>query len=170
MKKFLLTALIMCCLSSFVPTASAQAKYGYLHFDSLLVAMPEYTQAVDGLMGLKAQYEAEAEYNEMAFKRLFAEFLQGQKDFPQNIMLKRQRDLQDAMEKGLAYRHEADSLLLEAEREVMRPVREKLSEAIILVGRERGYDFIVDLDSTAFPFLNDDKAEDATPYVREKLK
>lgn len=170
MKKTLLTALFLGCFLPLVPTAGAQARYGYLHYDSLLVSMPEYTQAVDGLLGLKVQYEAEAEYNEMTFKRLFAEFLQGQKDFPQNIMLKRQRDLQDAMERGIAYRHEADSILREAEREVLRPVREKLSEAILQVGRERGYDFIVDLDSTAFPFLNDDRAEDAAPYVREKLQ
>ena len=149
--------------------AEAQARYGFLHYDSLLQAMPEYTQAVDGLMGLKAQYEAEAEYNELNFKRLFAEFLQGQKDFPQNIMLKRQRDLQNAMERSIAYRHEADSILREAELELMRPVREKLDEAIVAVGRERGYDFIVNLDSGAYPFLREERSEDAAPYVKEKL-
>ncbi len=148
---------------------AAQAKFGYLHYDSLLCSMPEYTQAVDGLMGLKVQYEAEAEYNETNFKRLFAEFLQGQKDFPQNIMLKRQRDLQDAMERSIAYRHEADSILRDAEQEMMRPVRAKLDEAIASVGRERGYEFIVNLDGAAFPFLNRGKSEDATPYVKEKL-
>lgn len=166
-----LSLFFLLCLSLFsLQALRAQVRYGYLHYDSLLVSMPEYIQAVDGLMGLKVQYEAEAEYNEMSFKRLFAEFLQGQKDFPQNIMLKRQRDLQDAMERSIAYRHEADSLLRVAEAEVMRPVREKLDEAILRVGRARGYIFIVNLDNGSIPFLNDDVCEDATPYVQEQLQ
>lgn len=168
MRKIYVLGLLLLC-AAFPKYAAAQAKYGYLHYDSLLCAMPEYTQVVDGLMGLKVQYEAEAEYNELSFKRLFAEFLQGQKDFPQNIMLKRQRDLQNAMERSIAYRHEADSILRAAEAELMRPVRAKLDEAIVLVGRERGYDFIFNLDSGACPFLKDERSEDAAPYVREKL-
>lgn len=164
MKKICLLLLFLAGL-----TAQGQVKYAYLHYDSLLIEMPEYEKTQDELGQLRRQYADEAAYNEMAFKRQFAEFLQGQKDFPQSILLKRQRDLQDAMEKGLAYRAAADSLLQRAEADLMAPLHSKLNAAILSVGLERGYEFIVNLDEKAFPFLHPQLAEDATPYVRLKI-
>ena len=102
-------------------------------------------------------------------KRQFAEFLQGQKEFPQNILLKRQRDLQAAMERSLAFRHEADSLLSQAAIDLEAPIRQRLNAAIQAVGLERGYAGIVNLDTPSMPFVNPRLTEDATPYVVEKL-
>jgi len=149
--------------------AQAQVKYAYLHYDSLLTEIPEYEKVQDELKQLRRQYAEEADYNEMAFKRQFAEFLQGQKDFPKNILLKRQRDLQESMEKGIAYRTAADSLLRRAEADLMAPLHSKLNAAILDVGLERGYEFIVNLDEKTFPFVHPQVAEDAAPYVRKKI-
>jgi len=150
--------------------AQGQLRYGYVSYDSLLRAMPEYGEAKARLAQLRAQYEAEARYNETAFKRMFAEFLQGQKEFPQNILLKRQRDLQEAMEKGLAFRRSADSLLRRAEAELYAPLRAAVDSAVKAVGLERGYGYVVNTDERAYVFLHPEVAEDATPFVLEKLQ
>lgn len=169
MKKILLGGLL--CLFSFLgATAQSQVKYGYLSYDSVFHAMPEYAEAQAALADLRKKYEAEAAYNEMAFKRMFTEFLAGQKDFPQNILLKRQRDLQEAMEKGLAYRHDADSLLGEAAKELCAPARERLDSVLQKVGLERGYECIVNTDTRSHLFFAPGTAEDATPFVLEKLQ
>ncbi len=144
-------------------------RYGTVRYDSLLRAMPEYGVMQIQLQKLRQQYADEAAYNEMDFKRQFAEFLQGQKDFPQNILLKRQRDLQEAMEKGLAFRHDADSLLRQAAIDMERPVRQILDDAIRAAGRERGYDCIINLDSNAAPFVNPALAENAVPFITARL-
>lgn len=152
-----------------VVNGHAQTKIGFIHYDSLVMAMPEYQQVQDEMQRLRQQYEAEAEYNESTFKRQFAEFLQGQKDFSANILLKRQRDLQNAMERGLAYREQADSLLRQAEMELSAPLYRKLDAAIREVGIERGYGYIANMDARSLPFIHPDIAEDAEPFVREKL-
>ncbi len=144
-------------------------RFGTLRYDSLLHAMPEYATMQTRLADLRAKYEQEVAYNEESFKRQFAEFLQGQKEFPQNILLKRQRDLQAAMERSLAFRHEADSLLRQAAVDLEAPIRQRLNAAIQAVGLERGYAGIVNLDTPAMPFVNPRLTEDATPYVVEKL-
>ena len=95
---------LLLSLAALTMSAQSTIKYGSLDYDSLLTYMPEYKQVQEQLASLRLQYNKEAAYNEANFKRLFADFLQGQKDFPQNIMLKRQRELQDAMEKSLAFR------------------------------------------------------------------
>ena len=159
----------MLCLTALGAQAQSAVKYGYLNYDSLLYAMPEYATAQRDLAELRKKYEQEAVYNEKEFKRLFADFLQGQKDFPQNILLKRQRDLQDAMERGLAFRRSADSLLVCAERDLLRPVHTILNAAIRAVGLEHGYEYILNTAQRAYPFIHPEVAEDATPFVRAKL-
>lgn len=75
-------------------------RIGYLSYDSLLHQMPEYRVMEQNMQKLRAQYAAETSYNEENFKRMFTDFLQGQKDFPQPILLKRQQDLQVELEKA----------------------------------------------------------------------
>jgi len=164
-------ALLLLCAAAALPVdAQESAKYGLIHYDALFLAMPEHAEARQNLEQLRSQYDAEARYNETAFNRQFAEYLQGQNNFSENIMLKRQKDLQDAMEKGLAFRAASDSLLQKAERDIYAPVHKKLRQAIAQVGRERGYELIVNLDAQAFPFVKDELCEDADAFVKEKLK
>lgn len=169
MKKLLL-CLCWAAAALLAPLAAqTQARFGCLRYDSVLHAMPEYAEAQAQLHQLREKYELEASYNEMSFKRMFAEFLQGQKEFPQNILLKRQRDLQDELEKGLAFRREADSLLVRAAADLERPVRQKLDAAIQAVGMEYGFAAIVNLDAGACPFLHPSVTEDVTRRVWLKL-
>lgn len=151
-----------------VPTAPA-LRFGHIRYDSLLQAMPEYGAMEVRMKQLRERYNEEIAYSELAFKRQFAEFLEGQKRFPENILLKRQRDLQQAMERSIAFRHEADSILRAARIEMERPVRALLNQAIRLVGIERKYTCIVNTDGNELPFLNPEASEDATAFITEKL-
>ncbi len=170
MKRLFFIAIVsLLALAAGTSQAAAQARYGTLRYDSLLHAMPEYAVMTANYDALRQRYAQEADYNEANFKRLFTEFLAGQKDFPQNIMLKRQRDLQEEMEKSLAFRQEADSLLAAARADMEQPLRALLDRAIRAIGAERGYDCIVDLDRPGLPFLNPALTEDATPYVVARL-
>ncbi len=168
MKKFLLGSLL--CLLPFLPAvAQSQVKYGIVSYDSLFCALPEYGEMCIALDELRGKFKAEAEYNDMAFKRMFTEFLDGQKDFPQNIMLKRQRDLQVAMEKGLAFRQEADSLLRLAEADLRKPLCARLDSVIAQVAQERGYECVVNKDVRSHLFFAPGAAEDAMPFVMQKI-
>ena len=148
----------------------ASAKYGYLSFSQVLENMTEYKLAKQQLKDLRAKYEAEAQYNEASFKRQFAEYLQGQKEFPQSIMLKRQRDLQEALEKNLAFRDEAERLLKKAEEETLVPIKTRLSNAIKAVGGTYKLDYIYNLDTNAMPYVNPALVMDVTKLVEQQLQ
>lgn len=155
-----------------LPPAAPQytVRYGYLNADSLLRLMPDYAAVRTQMGELRRKYRDEATYNETTFRRQFAEFLEGQKDFPENILLKRQADLQASMEKGLAFRHQADSLLRQTEAELLRPVRARLAAAISAVGAERGLALVLDTSAGAVPYLNPALCEDITALVSAKLQ
>ena len=149
--------------------ATPAAKYGYLSYSQVLENMTEYKVAQQQLKELRNKYEMEAQYNEAPFKRQFAEYLQGQKDFPQSIMLKRQRDLQEALEKSLAFREEAERLLKQAEAEVLAPIKSRLDNAIRMVGGAYNLDYIYNLDTNAMPYVNPILVMDVTKLVEQQL-
>ena len=92
--------------------ASAQIQFGYMSYKQILQQLPEYAQATKDLAILKAKYEAEAQKGEEEFQRKFVDFLQGQKDFPQAIMQKRQAELRELMEKNMAFKEHFSNLSL----------------------------------------------------------
>lgn len=157
-------------MGSLVDGDNSAVKYGYCSSEVLLKEQPEYALAMQQLKKLREQYEAEAQYNESDFRRQFSEYLSGQKDFPQSILLKRQRDLQELMEKSVAFRAEADSLLQKAEEDLLAPIKWRIESAIHEVAVERGYDYVVDKASGAYLYLNPALSEDITAFVEEKLQ
>ena len=148
---------------------SAQVQIGYLSYNAVLKQMPAYAQAQQSLDELKTKYEQEATRGEEEFQRKFSEFLQGQKDFPENILVKRQAELQVLMETGIKFRQEAQQLLAKAERELMAGVESQLNEAIRVVGTEAGYAAILNTDNNQCPFVNPAIGEDVTKAVMRKL-
>jgi outer membrane protein len=146
------------------------AKYGYLSYNQVLENMTEYKFAQQQMKDLRAKYEAEAQYNEASFRRQFAEYLQGQKEFPQSIMLKRQRDLQEALEKSLAFRDEAERLLKQAETEMLAPIKARLANAIKMVGGAYNLDYIYNVDTNAMPYVNPALVIDVTKLVEQQLQ
>ena len=159
-----------CLLISLLPlTVFAQAQFGYLSYQTVMKEMPEYAQAQQQIATLRAKYDAEAVRGEEEFQKKFVEFMQGQKDFPQSIMQKRQAELQTLMNGGVDFRVKAQELLAQAEKEAMGEVQKKLNRAILEVGVAYGYGFILNIDDNACPYINPVAGVDVSDLVRIKL-
>ena len=150
-------------------TVLAQVQFGYLSYNQIIREMPEYLQTQRDMETLKAKYEAEATRGEEEFQKKFVDFLQGQKDFPQTIMQKRQSELQHLMDNGIAFRVKSQELLAQAEKEMMRGVQKRLNAALLEVGVEYGYGFILNTDDNACPYINPVIGVDVSELVRHKL-
>lgn len=148
---------------------AVQPRFGYLNYRAVFEQMPGYAEAQKSLEQIKTKYDAETAHNEENFKRMYLEFLQGQKDFPQTIMLKRQKELQEAMENGVKFRNQVKELLDQAQQDLEKPLLAKLDSAIGLVGKERGYDVIINTSDRTFPFINTITGEDVTELVKQKV-
>jgi len=148
---------------------SAQIQFGYLSYQQVLKEMPEYTQAMQELQTLKAKYDEEAARGEAEFQKKFVDFLQGQKDFPQTIMQKRQAELQTLMDNGVAFRVQVQNLIAQAEKDLVAEVQKKLNRVLLEVGVEYGYGFILNTDDNACPYINPVVGVDVTEIVRQKL-
>lgn len=149
--------------------AGAQTRFGYLSYDTVFHAMPEYAAACRTLADLKAKYEAETKRAESEFNAKYEEFLDGQRDFVPSILQKRQAELQDLMERNTAFRDQARQLLAAAERDAFAPIRTRLAQAIARVGRDHGYAFILNTDGNACPYIDPASGDDVTVLVKNAL-
>jgi len=171
-KLFLLMMLVagMTIHAQNTPTQSATSApkefhFGYLSYNDVLHAMPQYEKAQQTLASMRASYEAELKRSEDEFSKQFAEYVEGQKSFPENILLKRQKELQQLMEQSLQFKKEAQALLEKSEAEVMAPIHAKLNDVIHRIGMERGFAYVLNTDNRAYPFINGDLGTDITADV-----
>ncbi|MBQ8736700.1 MAG: OmpH family outer membrane protein [Bacteroidaceae bacterium] len=150
-------------------TITEVQKFGYLSYNAILKAMPDYAVAQKSISDLKQKYDEEMKRTEQDFTKKFNEFIDGQKNFPENIMLKRQKELQMLMDEGLKFKDEVKKLLTNAEAELMKPVYQKLNDILSAIGTEHDYMYILNTDANAYPFMNMKYGEDVTAAVKEKL-
>ena len=160
---FILPLMLFCVISH------AQIQFGYISYEQVLKEMPEYAKATEDLAALKAKYEAEAQKGEEEFQRKFIDFLQGQKDFPLAIMQKRQAELQTMMDNGVSFRMKSQELIAKAEKDLMQDAHKRLNGALLEVGVEYGYGYILNIDNNNCPYINPVLGVDVTDLVRAKL-
>lgn len=140
-------------------------RFGYISYSEVLQSMPEYEKALADIDTIKAQYDKEVKISEAELNRRFTEYVEDQKSLPENILLKRQKEIQMLIEQSVQFRDEAQRLLAKAKDEIMQAVHRRLNEALAKVGKDRSYAFILNTDNNSCPFVNPEQGEDATDAV-----
>lgn len=151
------------------PQAPVAFKYGYLSYDSVMVAMPDYAAFKINMGQLREQYEAEQKRVENDFNKKYEEFLDGQANFPQTILQKRQSELQEMLDKNIAFKKQSQKMLNEAEASMLNAIKTTINMAVNDVAQERGYAFVLNTDKEAVTFVNPAMGEDITEAVKAKL-
>ena len=165
MRKFILS-ILFCALPLL---ASAQVKFGFLSYSQALQSMPDYALAKENLAKLEEQFETEMKRAEEEFNKKYEEFLEGQQEFAVSIRNKLQSELQELMQKNMAFKQEARRLLKNAEADAMKPLHEKLKAVLAKVGQQRGLAFILNTDGDALPYVDPAQGEDITEVINSEL-
>lgn len=150
--------------------AGHRVSFGYFSYDEVLHSMSDYTLAMHQLDNLRAQYEAEQKRSEDEFNQKYEEFLEGQSSFAPTIRAKRQAELEELMQKATDFKQQAERLLQQAEKDAMAPLRLRILNAAQTLGNENGYDFILNTDNDALPFVSHATGEDITAKMQSILK
>jgi outer membrane protein len=167
MKKLILFFLLLATMPAL---AQSELKFGYLSYNAVMQAMPEYAAMQNSMAELRQKYEAEQKRVEDDFNKKYEEFLDGQKSYPKTILQKRQSELQEMLDKNIAFKKESQRLLKQAEEDAMAPVMVRLAETLDALGKVRGYAFIVNIDEKVALWLNPSLGEDITATVIAQLQ
>jgi outer membrane protein len=175
MKRLLLFLVTFVSLSSSAQDTMTVVKptvmvFAYLSYEQALKSMPDYGLVQTTLAKERAKYEAELKRVEQDFNLKYEEFLEGQRDFPQTILRKRQTELKELLERNVSFKAESRQALAESEAKAMVPLKAKLAEVLEKIGLEQGYAFILNTDANAVPFINPALGEDITQKVIHALR
>lgn len=145
--------------------------FGYLSYEEALKSMPEYTTVRNTINELRETYDKEMERAEQEFNKKYSEYIDGQGSFPENIMFKRQKELQQLMNQSIEFKNEAKKTLREAETEAMKPLYEQLNNVIRNIGEEYKFSYILNTDCNAYPYINTSigEGQDISDIVKNAL-
>ena len=145
-------------------------RYGFVNTDSVLHAMPEYAMAQRSLTALRQKYDREMKRSEDDFNIKYESFLDQQRDLVPSLLHKRQAELQDMMEKNIAFKAEARRLLAQAEADAMAPLHEQINELLQQVAKDMQLAFVLNTGSDACPYVNPAMSVDITDTLIDLLK
>ena len=151
-------------------TAVAQSKFGYVSYMEIVKALPEYNLVEAHLDELQAKYEAEIERSDREFNQKYTDFIEEQSQFPDNIRIKRHKELQELMEISMEFKAEVNRTMREARKEMMKPLYEKVDEAAMKVCVDGGYDYILNTDNRMYIAINPHNGKDITALLKQELK
>ena len=166
---FLLLTVVSLVLSAQDTKDSVAIKFGYLSYDSVMVAMPEYAEFKTNMAQLREQYEAEQKRVENDFNKKYEEFLDGQATFPKTILQKRQSELQEMLDRNIDFKKQSLKMLNDVEANLMNTIKTTINTAVSIVAQERGFAFVLNTDKEAVPFINPAQGEDITEAVKKLL-
>ena len=150
--------------------ATPQILYGYFSYDAAMKSMPEYAAMQDSLVRLREAYNVEVQRVEDEFNQKYETFLEGQRDFPRTILLKRQNELQQLMQRNVEFKAQARRELQQAEVELLKPLQVRLSEVLVSIAKEYELALIINTDSNACPYIDPARSMDVQTEVEEYLK
>ena len=134
--------------------AAQTSTFGYFRYNKVVEQMPEYAQTCNNYEELKKQCDAETARNEEQLTRAYVAYLAGQNEFPEPILRKRQKELQELVDKSILFREELQGWLTSARDSLFAPMRAKIDEAVARVCMHNNLAYIIDLDEAGYKFIN----------------
>ncbi len=143
-------------------TAIAQTKFGYFNYNELLHQHPQYAVVQAEYDSLVRRCENEVLRNEQELTRSYVAFLNGQQSFPEPILRKRQKELQELVDNSVIFRNELKVWLVEARDSLFAPLHATVDDVVARICLQNNLAYAVDLESVGYKFINPSFAYDIT--------
>lgn len=157
MRKLFLSLLLV-----FPLALMSQSKFGYFSYSAVLDSLPEYGKAINDYNELKKRCSKEIERNESELTRFYVSFLDGQRDFPEPILRKRQKELQQMIDNSVVFRDQLKQWLKQAKDSLCRQSHQAIDSALSRVCREFALTHAIDTDEKVYKYVNPDFGVDIT--------
>lgn len=145
--------------------ATAQNTFGYFKYSQVLQQLPQYAQAQADYQELLTRCESEIKRNEQELTRSYVAFLNGQYDFPEPILRKRQKELQDLVDRSIVFREQVKEWLQQAHDSLFMPLNTIIDNAVASVCRHNNLGYAIDCEQAGYKFINPAIGFDITEAV-----
>jgi len=148
MSRWAVAALVLVAASGFAtPTAQAQQKIGYIDSEYILNELPEYATVQQKLDRLEEQWRADIDEARARVDTLQEEFQARELLYTDEERQAKREAIQEARERVQQLRQRyfgPDGELYSRQKELMRPIQERVLTAVEEVATAEGYDYVFD--------------------------
>lgn len=165
MKKFLLAAVLVC----FAFAAEAQ-RYAIIDTKFILDRMPEYKDAQKQLDDVAAGWQKEIDAAQQELDRMYRDFEAEQVMLTDDLKKKREDQLfqkEKALRELQRRRFGFEGDLFKKRQELVKPVQDRVFNAVQKLAVARGYDFILDKSEGITVIFADPKLEKSEDVLKE---
>ena len=143
----------------------SQEKFGFFSYNAVLDSLPQYKVAMESYDMLKQRCLKEIDHNEQELTRFYVAFLDGHRDFPEPILRKRQKELQQLIDNSIAFRDELKAWLRHAKDSLTASSRLMVDSALVRVCTELSLSYVIDTDNGGYRYINPLFGEDVTKDI-----
>jgi len=154
------------------PATFAQSKVGYIDSEAILGQMTEYTQVQQQIDRMAQDWQAELERRQEEVDALFQEYQARELLYTNEERQRRREEILDAEQEVERLRIQyfgPEGQLFQQQESLIRPIQERVLEAVERVAEQGGYDYVFDKDGGGFLFLYARPNLDLSQDVLEEL-
>lgn len=159
--------LILCFFLILVESVNSQTKVAHVDTYELITNMPEMLAVQEELSSYSKEKEAEIRLMEAEIRSISDKYSDDAINVSQEENEKRQKEIQVMQENIRLFTNQIVKELQEKERSLTEPILEKVISAIKEVGKENGYDYVLDSSKNQGVILAD--GDDLMEKVKIKL-
>ena len=162
-------SLIVFGLMLFGAVASAQ-KYAIIDTRYILDKMPDYTQAQKQLDGIAADWQKDIDAKQAGLDKMYKDYEAEQVMLSDELKKKREdqlflkeKELRDLQRQRFGF--EGD--LFKKRQELIKPIQDKVYNAVQKISTQRGYDFVLDKSEGITIIFADPKLDKSEDVLKE---
>jgi len=166
MKKITLIA----CSFLLAASASLAQKYAIIDTRYILDKMPDYSKAQKQLDGIAADWQKDIETKQLALDKMYKDFEAEQVMLSDDLKKKREdqlflkeKEMRDLQRQRFGF--EGD--LFKKRQELIKPIQDKVYNAVQKISVQRGYDFVLDKSEGITIIFADPKLDKSEDVLKE---
>ncbi len=165
-KKGFLLLVIALFISGF-GFAQSPLKIGYINSNKLMSTMPEADSAQAQVKKYAAGLQKQMQSMAQEYQSKVREYQSNVGTMSDLIRQTKEKEISDLQQRIQAFQASADKDVQKKQQELFQPIISKVKTAIDAVGKENGYNYILDVSQGVVLYYGN--GDDITPLVKKKL-
>ncbi|TCN72939.1 OmpH family outer membrane protein [Acetobacteroides hydrogenigenes] len=163
-------ALLIICAVLLGGTAFGQnLKFGIINTQEVISKMPERDSAEAKLMKLRNELGSQIEALQVELNQKYQAYAQGREKMADLVRQNKEKEIQDLQQRIQEYGQNAESELGKQQSALLKPIVEKITDAIKAVGKANGFAYIFDTAVPSLAYYDSAMAVDVLPLVIKQL-
>jgi len=169
MKNGIKALLLVCAVLLGNAVFGQSLKFGIINSQEVISKMPERDSAEAKLMKLRNELGSQIESLQVEYNQKLQAYVQGREKMVDLVRQNKEKELQDLQQRIQEYAQNAETELSKQQSALLKPIVEKINDAIKAVGKANGFAYIFDTAIPSLAYYDAAQAVDVLPLVVKQL-